>query len=268
VWLVPPPGVIERPTMPVCFSMTYAATPDASCVVWAVYDWEVPEPAGMDDETILARLLALDLARGAEQMPCRPVGEDRSSMALQWHRSCTITALVQDTVAAATQGVAMDAKALKGMAVVSLQEGTKLGQIEQPLFDMATRQLGALNVSGDAGSFVVPFTQIQQIGSDAVTVTSSQVTQTPSTGSALGSLVGLHELGKLKIVDQAGTFLGTISDVDVDPASGQITRLTAHKGGLLGMGGTTTSIDAGAILMVGPELLTVTTAATSDPAGS
>lgn len=162
----------------------------------------------------------------------------------------------------------MDAKALKGMAVVSLQEGTKLGQIVQPLFDIASRQLGGLEVSGDTGSFVVPFTQIQQIGSDAVTVTSSQVTQTPSTGNALGSLVGLHELGKLKIVDEAGTFLGAISDVDVDPASGQITRLAANKGGILGMGGTTTSIDAESILMAGPDILTVTTAATSDPAGS
>ena len=162
----------------------------------------------------------------------------------------------------------MDAHALKGMAVVSLQEGTKLGQIDQPLFDMATRQLGGLDVSGDAGRFVVPFAQIHQIGSDAVTVTSSQVTQTPSTGSALGALLSLHDLGKLKIVDEAGTFLGTIHDVEVDPASGQITQLTAHKGGVLGMGGTTTSIDATSILMVGPELLTVTTAATSDPAGS
>ena len=176
--------------------------------------------------------------------------------------------VVQTTSTAATAGGSMNAQALKGMAIVSLQEGTKLGQIDQPLFDMATRQLGALQVSGAAGNFIVPFSQIHQIGSDAVTVTSSQVTQTPSTGSALGELVSLHDLGKLKIVDETGTFLGTIHDVDVDVVSGKVTQLTAHKGGLLGVGGTTTSIDAGSILMAGPELLTVTTAATSEPAGS
>jgi sporulation protein YlmC with PRC-barrel domain len=159
----------------------------------------------------------------------------------------------------------MQAKQLKGMAIVSLQEGTKLGQIEQPLFDLATRQLSALQVKGDAGTFVIPFTQLERIGSDAVTVTSSQVTQTPSTGSALGNLRSLQELGTLKIVDQAGTFLGAISDLDVDPDTGQITRLTAHTGGMLGMGGTTTVIAADMILMVGPDLLTVATAAPSEP---
>src|SRR5688500_13152321 len=78
--------------------------------------------------------------------------------------TCTMVLLIID------EGVTMDAKALNGMAVVSLEEGTKLGAIEQPLFDMATRQLGALEVAGDAGRFVVPFDQIRQIGSDAVTV--------------------------------------------------------------------------------------------------
>ena len=158
----------------------------------------------------------------------------------------------------------MDAKALNGMAVVSLGEGTKLGAIEQPLFDMATRQLGALEVAGDAGRFVVPFDQIRQIGSDAVTVTSSQVAQTPSTGNALGALLRLHDLEKLKIVDEQGTFLGTIHDVALDPTTGQITQLTAHKGGLLGIGGTSTPIDASAILTVGPDLMTVTTTATPE----
>ena len=157
----------------------------------------------------------------------------------------------------------MEAKTLKGLAVVSLQEGTKLGQVEQPLFDLVARQLGALEVKGTAGTFLIPFAQLERIGTDAVTVASSQVTQTPSTGSALGALVGLQALGKLKVVDQAGTFLGTVSDLDVDPETGQITRLTAHKGGLVGVGGTTTPIEAAMILMVGPELITVATTETT-----
>jgi sporulation protein YlmC with PRC-barrel domain len=157
----------------------------------------------------------------------------------------------------------MNANTLNGLAVVALQEGTKLGAVDQPLFDMATRRLGALAVSGDAGHFIVPFPQIHQIGSDAVTVASSAVTQTPSTGNALGELLSLRDLSKLKVVDQTGTFLGTIHDVDIDPTSGQITQLSAHKGGLLGVGGTSTPIEAAAILMVGPELLTVTTPPTT-----
>jgi sporulation protein YlmC with PRC-barrel domain len=130
--------------------------------------------------------------------------------------------------------------------------------VQQPLIDLAARQLGALQVKGDAGSFIIPFAQIDHIGTDAVTVASSQVTQTPSTGGPSDALLDLEALGKLKIVDQAGTFLGTLSDVELDPASGQITGLAAHKGGLLGMGGTTTPIEASALLMVGADLVTVT----------
>lgn len=162
----------------------------------------------------------------------------------------------------------MEAKTLKGMAVVSLQEGTKLGRVEQPLFDVASRRLGALEVSGDAGTFIIPFAQIKHIGSDAITVASNQVTQTPSTGSALGPLLALDELEKLKVVDRAGTLLGFINELDLDPESGQVTRLTTHTGGVLGMGGTTTPIDAASILVVGSELLTVTTAATKYPQSS
>lgn len=152
----------------------------------------------------------------------------------------------------------MHANDLKDMAVVSLEEGTKLGRVEQPMFDLAARQLGALQVKGEEGIFILPFTQIQSIGTDAITVTSSQVTQTPSSGGQTDALLDLQALKKLKIVDQAGTFLGTLSEVDVDPLSGQITRLTAHKGGLLGMGGTTTTLESTAIVMVGQDLLTVT----------
>lgn len=151
----------------------------------------------------------------------------------------------------------MKASDINGMTVVSLQEGAKLGQVDQPLFDLSARQLSALHVKGDSGISVLPFDQIQNIGSDAITVTTSQVTQTPGADSVGDGLLDLQSLRKLKIVDRDGTFLGTLSDIEFDPQSGQITALTAHKGGVLGMGGTTTPIDPAATLTVGLELLTV-----------
>ncbi|MDQ6833992.1 MAG: PRC-barrel domain-containing protein [Chloroflexota bacterium] len=58
-------------------------------------------------------------------------------------------------------------------------------------------------------------------------------------------------------MDRAGTLIGTISRVDIDSMSGAITQLAGHKGGMLGMGGATTPIDARAIVSAGPELVTV-----------
>jgi sporulation protein YlmC with PRC-barrel domain len=159
-------------------------------------------------------------------------------------------------------GGTMDANTLKNMAIVSLEEGAKLGRVEQPLFDLAARQLRALEVHGDDGTFIVPFEQIESIGSDAITVASSQVTHAPSSGT-VGTLMSLHDLQKLKVVDNSGTFLGTLDTVEFDAADGSVTQLSAHKGGMLGMGGTTTQLVASSILVVGSELLTVTTDAGS-----
>lgn len=155
----------------------------------------------------------------------------------------------------------MDAHTLKSMAIVSVQEGTKLGYVEQPLLDLTARKVVALQVRGTSGTFIVPFDEVASVGTDAITVASSQATQTPSTGGVADGPRDLDALRKLKIVDHVGTFLGTISRIEIDPASGEITQITAHKGGMLGMGGTTTPIDARAIVSVGPEMMTVNTEA-------
>jgi sporulation protein YlmC with PRC-barrel domain len=159
------------------------------------------------------------------------------------------------------KGATMDAHTLKGMAIVSLAEGTRLGYVKQPLLDLAARAVVALRATGESGTFIVPFDRVAAVGGDAITVESSAATQTPSSGGMADGLGDLDALRKLKVVDQAGTLLGTISRVEIDPATGAITQLAAHTGGMLGMGGTTTPIDARAIVSVGPELLTVNTEA-------
>ncbi len=151
----------------------------------------------------------------------------------------------------------MNADTLKGIAVVSLQEGATLGRVVQALFDLAARQLRGLEVRGDNGTFIVPFEQIKSIGSDAVMVASSQVTQTANASSATGTMIGMNELEKLKVVDNTGTFLGTLEAIEFDAANGRVTKLSVHKGGILGVGGTTTTLDASSNLVVGSELLTV-----------
>jgi sporulation protein YlmC with PRC-barrel domain len=157
--------------------------------------------------------------------------------------------------------MSMDVHTLKSMAIISVQEGTKLGYVEEPLLDLVARKVVALQVRGESGTFIVPFDAVASVGTDAITVASSQATHAPSTGGTADRLLDLDALRKLKIVDHAGTLLGAISRVEIDHASGAIIRLAAHKGGMLGMGGTTTPIDARAIISVGPELMTVNTEA-------
>jgi sporulation protein YlmC with PRC-barrel domain len=59
------------------------------------------------------------------------------------------------------------------------------------------------------------------------------------------------------VVDDAGTLIGAVASVEIDPANGQITSITAHKGGMLGLGGASTTIEASSVHGIGPELLTI-----------
>lgn len=151
----------------------------------------------------------------------------------------------------------MRSAALKGMAVVSIAEGTRLGRVDDLLIDITERRVVALNCSESGKRFIVPFQFVKNIGQDAITVESSQVTQVDGQGMQAPNVVRLDEFMKLKAVDEAGTLVGTVSQLDIDPATGTLVSIEAHKGGLLGLGGTTTSVAAENIKAVGPELMTV-----------
>ncbi len=151
----------------------------------------------------------------------------------------------------------MNTDKLKGIAVVSQDEGAKLGQVDRVLFDPATLQLRAFQVKGDGQTFVVPLDRVQTIGADAIMVESSQATQTASKGGAFDDLVDVNTLKRLKVVDAAGTFVGTLRDLELDLTTGRVLRIAVHKGGVLGLGGAKTMIEAATIRGVGRDVITV-----------
>jgi sporulation protein YlmC with PRC-barrel domain len=151
----------------------------------------------------------------------------------------------------------MNTEQLKGLAVVSQEEGAKLGQVDTALFDPQTLALRAFQVRGEGQTFLVPFDEVVAIGADALMVRSSQVTQAAASGGAFGQLVDLGTLKQLQVVDATGTLLGTVRDVELDDTSGHVLRLVVHKGGLLGFGGETLTVAASAIRGVGAQLITV-----------
>ncbi len=150
----------------------------------------------------------------------------------------------------------MDVDKLKGLAIVSVNEGAKIGAVAGALFDPTTLRLTALEGKGDGGRFIIPFAQITAFGADAVTIASSAVTQMAGESGASAE-VALDTLQKRKVVDVAGTLLGTLQGLDIKPTSGELGSIMVHKGGLLGLGGETTTIPAGDIATIGNDLITV-----------
>ena len=151
----------------------------------------------------------------------------------------------------------MDAGKLQGLSVVSIVEAARLGPITDIVFDTDPLRVAALRGGTESNAFIVPFEQVRKVGKDAVTVHTSEATQVEGVGSATSSLPSLKSLQTLKVVDESGTFFGVIQGVEIDPTTGAVIELTAHKGGVLGVGGETATIDAEDIRTVGAEVVTV-----------
>ena len=158
----------------------------------------------------------------------------------------------------------MDAEALRGKAVVSVAEAAKLGYVEDILFDVQGLQAAALQVRGSDHTLAIPFAKIKHVGPDAITVDSSQVTRALGKGDAFRTLPGLGALKKLKVVDEDGTFLGMVTGLDLDPETGRLLNLSVQKGGVLGLGGSTATLNVGAVRGIGPEIITTAADAASD----
>jgi sporulation protein YlmC with PRC-barrel domain len=160
----------------------------------------------------------------------------------------------------------MKATSLKGMSVVSINEGQRLGTIDDLLVDPQARRIAAAVVPIGAASRVLPsldertkiisFDDVCSIGNDAVTVESAKPAD-KARRQTLDGLPSLHDVIGLKVVDAAGTLLGRVDDLEFDVPHGQITELVVQSGGVLGVGGSSDAIPAAAIHSLGPDLVMV-----------
>ena len=152
----------------------------------------------------------------------------------------------------------MKASALKGKDVVSMVDGVQIGRVEDVLFDTNALRIAALALTTTGGRSILPFAAIRSLGADAVTVESATATQPAAVQADAGNLLrGLGDLTGLKVVNGEGAYLGDVRDVTIEQSSGALTELEAHRGGMLGMGGTGVTIPASAIRGIGPEMITV-----------
>jgi uncharacterized protein YrrD len=153
----------------------------------------------------------------------------------------------------------MNAGEIKGKAVISITTGARLGRVDDVLFDRGSLAVAAFRVSAGDQQAVIPFDQVQSVGSDAVMVPSDDVAQWIATSSAAEGLVSVDALKHYKVVDEAGTLLGTPRALTIEPTDGRLQQLDVHKGGVLGMGGESTSILSGGIASVGADVIVVRT---------
>ncbi len=149
----------------------------------------------------------------------------------------------------------MKVSKLKGMSVVNLADGVRVGRIENVLIDTVALQIQSLVLTSTGGRSTFPFASAR-IGADAVTVDTAESLQTGES-SAESVLRSLDELDGMKIVNAEGSYLGDARELEINEADGALTALEAHRGGAFGVGGSTVSIPAATIRAIGPDFMTV-----------
>ena len=151
----------------------------------------------------------------------------------------------------------MDAQELTGLAVVTLAGAERLGRVDDVLFETAPLRAKALMVKSNSGQQVIALTDVRNIGPDAVITNDAESAATGGAAFGRTKLPGLDDLGELKVVDELGAFVGHITRVELDPVSGDVSRLDIRRGELLGVGGQTTTLALDQVISVGSELVTV-----------
>ena len=158
------------------------------------------------------------------------------------------------------------ASALKDMPVVSMADGTQVGKVADVLVDAASLRIVVLLLSAQSGQALLPFDSIQSIGADAVTIDSAAATQGLTGRAAPEGTHSLSDVHGLSVVNSEGTLLGSVQELEIEPADGRLIELVVHRGGVLGLGGTSTSVPASTIRGIGAKLVTVDLPApSSDP---
>ena len=151
----------------------------------------------------------------------------------------------------------MNPKTLKGRAVVTVAEAQRMGRVHDVVFETSPLKSRGLRFETDSGARTLGLDRIRSVGADAVMVDDAVAVDTSERDLGGQRFMGLDELGRLKVVDEDGSYLGEIADLDIDLTTGQIASLDVSKGGLLGVGAETVNLPADRILSVGSELLTV-----------
>ena len=132
----------------------------------------------------------------------------------------------------------MNNKDVKGIAVISIADGTKLGAVERAYLDPEAKRLvgfafgagGGLLAGETEATSLVDVDKIHSLGPDALTLDRPDAAQGQETGAAGGSLIDLDELTKRKVVTDGGTFVGQVASVEFDERSFRLTQIEASPG--------------------------------------
>ncbi len=153
----------------------------------------------------------------------------------------------------------MKLSSLKSKPVIAVTGAAKVGNVDDALADLRLERIEALRVRTGRRQppRFVSMADVRAIGKDAAIVASADALKSTEDAPTLARLYSLSSLLGSSVVTEAGQVLGTVADVDFDPASRQILDLECDRGRLGTLFGRRYPIMTRDVLGVGEGLVTV-----------
>ncbi len=155
----------------------------------------------------------------------------------------------------------MDVKSLRGIAVVSVEEGEKVGTVVDLLFDLQARKVVAFRLTQStlrrSGGQFISMDDIESIGPDAIMIQNRQRVRLEKDHRAFQNMPDLSAVSSLRVVTEDGTYVGNLSTFQFDQKTGQLTEIEITGGGMLDMLRRNKQVPASAVVSVGTDVIVV-----------
>ncbi len=129
----------------------------------------------------------------------------------------------------------------QGQKVVSTEDASTAGTVDGFVLDPAAGAVAALSLKKTAGTgSMLPWSDVTAFGIDAVTISGAHLIVEPQ-GELLELSGKAHHFLKKRVLTTAGLQVGTVRDIDFDPATGKILSILTDDqpldgSGLVGIG--------------------------------
>ncbi len=157
----------------------------------------------------------------------------------------------------------MNSKRLKGLTVISIADGEKLGAIDRIFLDPATKRVvgfsirhgGVLGLDAATGEAkrLIDVDDVHAVGPDAMTVADKGSLRGDQTRAQLSSLLDLADVAKRKVVTDGGTYVGEVASEELDDRTFRLDAVEVSPGFFK----TNIHVPIAQVINIGNELIVV-----------
>lgn len=154
----------------------------------------------------------------------------------------------------------MDANDLKGLPVITIEGGDKVGNVSAILFNTADYRIQAFLMGGgflSSPTELIEMANVQSIGSNAVMIQNRAAIQHHLSNQEREQYPSLEDITSLPIVTKNGSVVGKVAAVEIDPQTGNITELLAAKPGLTGVFESRIHVPVNQLISIGRDAVIV-----------